>query len=123
LWVGFCPEGLAGALITLASSGTDISVWMCESIFGVSPAFRSNSKSIPMRTQFSDDARFAGEPIYIKSSLADHLERIMLAQLGTVTCWRERCGKRTVSCPVCKSYRLDHPPPFALTEGLTRFGG
>jgi UDP-N-acetylmuramoyl-tripeptide--D-alanyl-D-alanine ligase len=46
----------------------------------------------------------AGELIYIKASgPADHLERIMLAQLDTVVCWRERCGRQTY-CHRCKDY-------------------
>jgi UDP-N-acetylmuramoyl-tripeptide--D-alanyl-D-alanine ligase len=55
-----------------------------------------------------------GELIYIKASrTADHLERIMLAQLDRVVCWRERCGKRG-NCFSCDSYLQSHPPPFGL---------
>jgi len=55
----------------------------------------------------------AGELIYIKASITDHLERIMLSQFGDVTCWRERCGKIN-ACPDCKSYLTSYAPPFGL---------
>jgi UDP-N-acetylmuramoyl-tripeptide--D-alanyl-D-alanine ligase len=57
----------------------------------------------------------AGELIYAKASIADHLERIMLSQLDEVVCWRERCGKRS-SCMSCNKYRRPTPPPFGLAQ-------
>jgi len=40
---------------------------------------------------FLAEAPLARELIHIKSSITDHLERIMLSQFGDVMCWRERC--------------------------------
>lgn len=52
------------------------------------------------------------ELIYIKASRnADHLERLMLAQIDGVVCWREQCRK-VWNCFDCKQYRRPSPPPF-----------
>ena len=53
------------------------------------------------------------ELIYIKASITDHLERIMLSQLQKVVCWRQRCG-REFACYRCRRYRVPHDPPFGL---------
>jgi UDP-N-acetylmuramoyl-tripeptide--D-alanyl-D-alanine ligase len=55
------------------------------------------------------------ELIYIKASLTDHLERIMLSQLDEVVCWRERCGKWP-PCTGCKNYRKAARPPFDVVQ-------
>lgn len=58
----------------------------------------------------------SGELVLLKGSIPiDHLERIMLSQLGPVVCWRERCGKR-IGCPQCEDFRCPHPPPFGLAR-------
>jgi UDP-N-acetylmuramoyl-tripeptide--D-alanyl-D-alanine ligase len=61
--------------------------------------------------KFLSETAFAGELIYIKSSIKDHLERIMLAQVEPVVCWRERCRKFYVRCPDCGAYRTPSSPP------------
>jgi UDP-N-acetylmuramoyl-tripeptide--D-alanyl-D-alanine ligase len=43
---------------------------------------------------FLAEEPFPGELIYVKASITDHLERVMLSQRGSVVCWRERCMKR-----------------------------
>ena len=61
----------------------------------------------------------AEDLILLKGSIpVDHLERIMLSQLETVVCWRERCGKRS-GCPECDNYRQPHLPPFGLGRAPT----
>ncbi len=63
-----------------------------------------------------------GELIFIKASRnADHLDRIMLAQLDDVVCWRERCHK-VWNCFDCKQYRRPSLPPVAAvgTEAEVR---
>jgi UDP-N-acetylmuramoyl-tripeptide--D-alanyl-D-alanine ligase len=58
----------------------------------------------------------AGELIYIKASgPSDHLERIMLAQLDNVVCWRERCGRKTY-CHRCKDYDKPSLPRFLVAN-------
>ncbi len=64
---------------------------------------------------FLTESAIASELIFIKASITDHLERIMLAQQGDVMCWQERCGKIT-SCPECRKFRHYEPPPFGLSE-------
>ena len=64
---------------------------------------------------FIAETPMTGELIYIKASITDHLERIMLAEFGDVLCWRERCGK-IASCPECRNYRRDVPPPFGVLK-------
>ncbi|MGD9501108.1 MAG: Mur ligase family protein [Methyloceanibacter sp.] len=58
-----------------------------------------------------------GELIYIKASIVDHLERIMLSQLREVVCWRERCRVQAKSCPACWRFSKPSPPPFGTQEG------
>ncbi|MGD9501577.1 MAG: Mur ligase family protein [Methyloceanibacter sp.] len=56
------------------------------------------------------------ELIVLKGSrTADHLERIMLSQLGPVVCWKERCGRK-LDCPNCSRYTRPSPPvlPFSI---------
>ena len=56
------------------------------------------------------------ELIYIKASRsADHLDRIMLAQLDRVVCWRQRC-RHARNCFDCKHYRRPSPPRFHGTS-------
>jgi len=57
------------------------------------------------------------ELIYIKASITDHLERIMLSQLDEVVCWRERCRK-LANCYRCRNYRRPHAPSFGLANQL-----
>jgi UDP-N-acetylmuramoyl-tripeptide--D-alanyl-D-alanine ligase len=59
------------------------------------------------------ETRTPGELIYVKGSGRDHLERLMLAELDTVVCWRERCG-RLRECPGCEHYRTPKAPPFGV---------
>ncbi len=73
-------------------------------------AFQSAYEASFFLTQHS----LRGELIFIKASrIADHLERIMLARLDDVVCWRERCRK-IWNCSDCKQYRRPSPPPVAL---------
>jgi UDP-N-acetylmuramoyl-tripeptide--D-alanyl-D-alanine ligase len=62
---------------------------------------------------FLAEQRVPGELIYVKGSSTDHLERIMLAELDHVVCWRERCGK-IIPCLECGRYRIPSPPPFGF---------
>jgi UDP-N-acetylmuramoyl-tripeptide--D-alanyl-D-alanine ligase len=55
------------------------------------------------------------ELIFVKASVKDHLERIMLSQLDRVVCWRERCRVGGI-CPGCRYYRKPHAPPFGVAE-------
>jgi UDP-N-acetylmuramoyl-tripeptide--D-alanyl-D-alanine ligase len=58
------------------------------------------------------------ELIYLKASVSDHIERIMLSQTDQVVCWRERCGWTEDQCPVCSNYRTPHAPPFGLAKTM-----
>ena len=64
-------------------------------------------------TTFLSKERLPGELTYVKASGTDHLERLMLAELDRIVCWRERCG-RSGACPDCAKYRFPKPPPFGL---------
>jgi UDP-N-acetylmuramoyl-tripeptide--D-alanyl-D-alanine ligase len=55
-----------------------------------------------------------GELIYVKASLADHLERIMLFK--QVVCWRERCGENWSSCPGCSEFRKPYTPHISTAQ-------
>lgn len=79
-----------------------------ERLFAVETSYQAST--------FLAETAIAHELIYVKASRGDHLERIMLSQLDKVVCWKERCGKRTISCPSCASYRKAFAPPFGLTH-------
>jgi UDP-N-acetylmuramoyl-tripeptide--D-alanyl-D-alanine ligase len=65
---------------------------------------------------FIDSDEIAGELIYVKASVAQHLERIMLARLDKVVCWRETCGSKR-ACMSCQHFRTVQPLPFGMTVG------
>jgi UDP-N-acetylmuramoyl-tripeptide--D-alanyl-D-alanine ligase len=67
------------------------------------------------------ETRTPGELVYVKGSAADHLERLMLAELDSVVCWRERCG-RIKECPGCEHYRTPKPPPFGVETATALLG-
>jgi UDP-N-acetylmuramoyl-tripeptide--D-alanyl-D-alanine ligase len=57
------------------------------------------------------------ELLYIKASITDHLERLMLSQMDSVVCWRERCRIHR-TCQTCRNYRKPHDPPFGLPSAF-----
>ena len=65
-------------------------------------------------SQFIDRDEIAGELIYVKGSVSQHLERIMLARLDQVVCWREACGRRR-ACMSCQHFRTVQPLPLGMT--------
>jgi UDP-N-acetylmuramoyl-tripeptide--D-alanyl-D-alanine ligase len=79
-----------------------------ERLFGFQTTYQAS--------EFIGSDEVAGELIYVKASVSQHLERLMLAQLDEVVFWRERCGRRR-ACPSCPSYRTGRTLPFGLTEG------
>jgi UDP-N-acetylmuramoyl-tripeptide--D-alanyl-D-alanine ligase len=62
--------------------------------------------------------RVANELIYVKASIADHLERLMLAELDAVVCWKERC-KLKYDCQTCPRYRIPEAAPGAAAASDT----
>ena len=49
---------------------------------------------------FLNRYRLENEVIYLKSSSADHLERLFHACFAEISCWEDRCGK-TIGCIHC----------------------
>jgi UDP-N-acetylmuramoyl-tripeptide--D-alanyl-D-alanine ligase len=78
-----------------------------DRLFGFQTAYQASA--------FLGGNEIAGELIYIKGSVVDHLERIMLARLDEVVCWKERCGRKR-SCADCSKYRIAASPPFGLAH-------
>jgi len=66
--------------------------------------------------------RVANELIYVKASIADHLERLMLAELDAVVCWKERC-KLKYDCQTCPRYRIPEAAPGAAAASDTPANG
>lgn len=61
-----------------------------------------------------------GELIYLKGSLSDHLERIVLDTLEPIACWVESCDVRT-SCVACRRlYRDGRRAPEGTMPGRGR---
>jgi len=67
-------------------------------------------------SQFIDRDEIAGELIYVKGWVSQHLERIMLARLDEVVCWRETCGRKR-ACMSCQHFRTVQPLPLGMTLG------
>jgi UDP-N-acetylmuramoyl-tripeptide--D-alanyl-D-alanine ligase len=78
-----------------------------EKLFGFQTSYEASAF-------LSSDAT-PGELIYVKAGIRDHLERVMLADLDKVVCWRERCG-RWKPCTDCSWYRRPTMPPFGLGQ-------
>lgn len=55
-----------------------------------------------------------GELVYIKSSGADHIERVLLSQTHDVGCWLPRCGRQgsCIGCRHVEGYRIALPRRF-----------
>ena len=68
--------------------------------------------------EFMGRQSLPGELILLKGSpFTDHLERIILAQIDRVVCWKQGCG-RTTSCQACDDYRKPSPPPLGLGQNV-----
>ena len=67
-------------------------------------------------SEYMSRAVSPGELVYIKGTIKEHLERIMLAQLDRVVCWEEWCA-RLKPCIECGRYRIPQPPPFSVVAG------
>jgi len=55
---------------------------------------------------FIEGARRPNDLIYVKSTKADHLERLWHDREEPISCWVEYCGRETV-CPYCDQLRGD----------------
>jgi UDP-N-acetylmuramoyl-tripeptide--D-alanyl-D-alanine ligase len=78
---------------------------LCDRLFAFQTSYQASA--------FLTETSIARELIYVKASISDHLERLMLANCEQVVCWRERCNK-TNHCSKCKNYHKPHLPPFGL---------
>lgn len=67
-------------------------------------------------SEFIGGDEIAGELIYVKASVSQHLERTMLARLDKVVCWREQCGRKR-ACMSCQHFRTVQPLPLGMTAG------
>jgi len=92
----------AGHVLKLRQGG------LRQRLFGFESTYQASA--------FLAEGAVPNELIYLKSSIPDHLERVMLSQLDQVVCWRERCGRRYAHCPSCRAYREPHRPPFGLAD-------
>ena len=72
-------------------------------------------ETVYQASAFLSESASAGELIYVKGSIIDHLERIMLSEVDQVVCWLERCGI-SVSCQQCKKFLVPAPPPLGLAD-------
>jgi len=73
-----------------------------ERLFSFSTAYQAS--------RFLAQNTLPGELVLIKASGSDHLDRLMLAQVGDVLCWRENCGKRKL-CTMCHYLTKAQPLP------------
>ncbi|HYN82341.1 MAG TPA: Mur ligase family protein [Gemmatimonadaceae bacterium] len=61
--------------------------------------------SIQRAAEFLKSELRAGDVMLLKGRTTDHATRIFFAQLGTVKCWKEYCGKRML-CDMCPELGL-----------------
>jgi UDP-N-acetylmuramoyl-tripeptide--D-alanyl-D-alanine ligase len=62
-------------------------------------------KTLPEAANFLKSELRAGDLVLLQGWIARHLERVILAQLGTISCWKERCMKR-IQCEACPELKL-----------------
>jgi UDP-N-acetylmuramyl pentapeptide synthase len=60
--------------------------------------------SVKEAVEFLKSELRSGDLVLLKGRSCDHLERIYLAQLGPVGCWKVKCRERTL-CDMCKHLR------------------
>ena len=66
----------------------------------------------------------SGELVLLKgSAFSDHFERIILAQVDNVVCWKQGCGQKDLNCQSCGQYRKPSPPPFGLGQKVKHGDG
>lgn len=76
-----------------------------------------NFETVYQASSFLSENRVPGELIYLKTSRAQHLDRIMLSAIDNVVCWKEKCG-RPWNCDECSDYSKPAAPPFGLAPHL-----
>ena len=75
-------------------------------------------ETVYQASEFLAEDAVANELVFVKASISDHLERLMLSQREDVVCWKERCGRLFNSCPDCPMFRRASPPPFGLAKKI-----
>jgi UDP-N-acetylmuramyl pentapeptide synthase len=62
-------------------------------------------KMLPEAANFLKSELRPGDLVLLQGWVERHLERAILAQLGQISCWKERCSKR-IQCEACPELKL-----------------
>jgi UDP-N-acetylmuramoyl-tripeptide--D-alanyl-D-alanine ligase len=76
-------------------------------------------KSLPDAANFLRSELRAGDLVLLQGWVGRHLERLILAQLGSISCWAERCTK-LVPCERCPELKLVRLPDPEADTGASR---
>jgi len=111
---GLASDERALLLGQLVAAASDIAVFVGEhSHMSMKAAVASglNCESVFAFQDMSEAAAFLGEElrrgdlVLLKGSIGRHIERLVLAQLGSVSCWVVRCPKQ-ILCEDCPELKL-----------------
>jgi UDP-N-acetylmuramoyl-tripeptide--D-alanyl-D-alanine ligase len=108
-------------LINTAVDQLDLIVVVGEAASQLNETLRNNEKMRAFHTILEAD-RFlaenlkAGDLVVLKGIAADHLERLARARIGTVGCWRSRCGRKYL-CSQCDLIATAAGPDDPLPVG------
>ena len=75
-------------------------------------------KSLPEAAAFLKSELRPGDLVLVQGWIGRHLERVILSQLGTLSCWIERCNK-LIQCEHCPELKLvPFPDPAGESSAL-----
>jgi UDP-N-acetylmuramoyl-tripeptide--D-alanyl-D-alanine ligase len=89
---------------------------------GMNPDSALTFKTLPEAVNFLKQELRAGDLVLLHGWVGRHLERLILAQLGSISCWLERCTK-LIQCESCPELKLVRWPDPAARAGVPRDRG
>lgn len=76
-------------------------------------------KSLPDAANFLKSELRAGDLVLLHGWVGRHLERVILSQLGSISCWLQRCSK-LIQCEHCPELKLVSFPDTERKTGATQ---
>jgi len=85
---------------------------------GMNPDSARYFKTLPEAANFLRSELRAGDLVLLQGWMERHLERVILNQLGSISCWIERCTKK-IQCEHCPELKLVPFPNSAGENAVT----
>jgi hypothetical protein len=76
-------------------------------------------RTLPDAANFLKSELRAGDLVLLQGWVERHVERAILAQLGSISCWLERCPK-FMQCERCPELKLVRLPVPETETGVSR---